>query len=129
MPRKILCLAGWEHGRAIPLATYAPQQTVALPALQLTFDGFRVAVFAFKEASDAYRPEGNLSRYGIASPSHDGFRQIPYGRTSQDSQSLSRWCRAGWRISCDASFRARHIPLAVVPVPNLGAPGLQRCCR
>src|SRR5262249_46898981 len=85
---------------------------LVVPAFQLTFDGFRVAVFAFKEASDAYRPEGNLSRYGIASPSHDGFRQIPYGRTSQDSLSLSRWCRAGWRISCDASLRAQHIPLA-----------------
>src|SRR5262249_43070246 len=102
---------------------------LVVPAFQLTFDGFRVAVFAFKEASDTYRPEGNLSRYGIASPSHDGSRQIPYGRTSQDSLSLSRWCRAGWRISCAASLRAQHIPLAVVPVPNPGAPGLQRCCR
>src|SRR5262249_10867297 len=108
---------------------HAVQQTEVLPALQVTFDGFRVAVLIFKEASDAYRPEGNPSRYGIASPSHGGFRQIPYARTSQDSLSLSRWSRAGWPISCDVSLLAQHIPLAVVPIPSPGASGPQRCCR
>ena len=79
----------------------------------------RVAAFAFKQESDTYRPEENPSRHGMAPPAHDGFRQIPYGHTSRDSPSLSRWCRAGWRISCDASLRELHIPLAVVPVQTL----------
>src|SRR5215813_8714727 len=40
-----------------PRTDSSVQQTDALSALQVTFDGFRVAVF--KEASAAYRPEGN----------------------------------------------------------------------
>jgi hypothetical protein len=74
--------------------TYAPQQTKARhgPGCDVTsFGGLCVASFAFKQESDAYKPEENLPQHGIASPSHDGFLQIPYPTVARSKQGFIDW--------------------------------------